>query len=90
MCSWVMTIAQANVGKEVAPKNGTIAQIKLRSCTPGSFVLQMVRAEPASSQARAIRTGPTINYTGARRNCNGGLFIETFNVNVPVLAGLAT
>ena len=87
MCSWVMTIAQANVGKEVAPINGTIAKLKLRSCSPGSFVLQLVRAETATDQARAIRTGPTINYVGSRRNCNGGSFIETFNVNVPVLAG---
>lgn len=87
MCSWVMTIAQQNVGKEVAPKNGTIAQLKLRSCTPGSFVLQLVRAQTATDQARAIRTGPAINYLGNKRNCNGGTFIETFNVNVPVLAG---
>lgn len=87
MCSWVMTIAQQNVGKEVAPINGTIAQLKLRSCSAGSFVLQLVRAETATDQARAIRTGPTINYVGSKRNCNGGTFIETFNVNVPVLAG---
>lgn len=87
MCSWVMTIAQANVGKEVAPINGTIAKLRLRSCSKGSFVLQMVRAETATDQARAIRTGPTINYVGDPKNCNGGTFIETFNVNVPVLAG---
>ncbi len=39
MCSWAMTIAQQNAGKEVAPKDGTIAQLKLRSCSAGSFVL---------------------------------------------------
>jgi hypothetical protein len=87
MCSWVMTIAQQNPGKEKAPKNGTIAQLKLRSCTPGSFVLQLALTIPAADKARAVRTGPAINYKGSPKNCNGGNVIETFNVNVPVLAG---
>ena len=34
-----------------------------------------------------VKTGPTINYRGNPNNCNGGTFIETFNVNVPVLKG---
>ena len=46
-----------------------------------------MRAETATDQARAIRTGPAINYIGSRRNCNGGTFIETFNVNVQVFSG---
>lgn len=87
MCSWVLTIAQQNVGRERAPKNGTIAQLRLRSCSAGSFVLQFARALPADDKARATRTGPAINYKGNPNNCNGGLFIETFNVNVPVLQG---
>lgn len=87
MCSWVLTIAQQNVGHERAPKNGTIVKLRLRSCSAGSFVLQRARAFPSSRQARVIKTGPTINYLGNASNCNGGLFIETFTVNVPVLAG---
>ena len=87
MCSWVLTIAQQNVGHETAPKNGTIAKLRLRSCSAGSFVLQLARAVPSSNQARAVRTGPAINYKGSAVNCSGGNFIETFNVNVPVLAG---
>jgi hypothetical protein len=87
MCTWVLSIAQKNVGHETAPKNGIIAQILLRSCSPGSFVLQLVNAVPNAKQAKAVRTGPEINYLGSPKNCNGGSFIETFNVNIPVVAG---
>lgn len=87
MCSWVMTIAQQNVGKEPAPKDGTIAKLRLRSCSPGSFVLQLARLSTDGKRARAIRTGPAINYLGSPNNCNGGNVIETFNVNVPVFKG---
>jgi hypothetical protein len=87
MCSWVMTIAQQNVGKEPAPRNGTIVRLRLRSCSPGSFVLQLARLNPAGDRARAVRIGPAINYKGSPNNCEGGNVIETFTVNVPVLKG---
>ena len=87
MCSWVMTIAQQNAGKEPAPKNGTIAKLKLRSCSPGSFVLQLARVNNETRRAKAVRTGPAINYKGNPINCEGGNVIETFNVNVPVVKG---
>jgi hypothetical protein len=84
MCTWVMTIAQQNVGKEPAPKNGTIALIRLRACAPGgSFVLQLARLNAAGDRARVTRTGPAIVYKGSP-GCN---LIETFQVNVPVLTG---
>ena len=84
MCTWVMTIAQQNVGKEPAPKNGTIAIIRLRACAPGgSFVLQLARLNAAGEKARVTRTGPAIVYKGSA-GCNQ---IETFEVNVPVLKG---
>jgi hypothetical protein len=87
LCSWVLTIGQQNVGHERAPKNGTIVRLRLRSCTAGSFVLQIVSAIPAQHKARAVRTGPAINYRGNPNNCEGQTIIETFNVNVPVLQG---
>jgi hypothetical protein len=87
MCSWVMTIAQANVGHETAPKAGTIAKLRLRSCSAGSFVLQITRTNTAKTTARAITTGPEINYQGSATNCSGGSVIETFTVNVPVRKG---
>jgi len=87
MCTWVLTTGYQNIGKEKAPKNGTVVQLKLRSCSAGSFVLQMVRASIPNNTARAMRSGPAIVYKGSPVNCNGGNFIETFNVNVPVFAG---
>ena len=87
MCSWVMTIAQQNVGKEPAPRNGTIVKLRLRSCSAGSFVLQLARLDATGGRARAMRTGPAIVYKGNPINCTGGNVVETFNVNVPVLKG---
>ena len=87
LCSWVLEIGQQNAGKERAPQNGTIIRLRLRSCTPGSFALQIARAFPATDRARVVKTGPTINYRGNPANCTGSTIIETFNVNVPVLAG---
>lgn len=87
MCSWVLTIGYQNVGHETAPRAGTITQLRLRSCSSGSFVLQVATAVPSSRSARVIHTGPAINYKGDARNCNGSSIIETFNVNMPVAAG---
>jgi hypothetical protein len=87
LCTWILTIGHANVGHERAPKNGIVAKLRLRSCTPGTFILQIARANTATEQGRVIRTGPLINYKGNQVNCNGGAFIETFNVNVPVQTG---
>jgi hypothetical protein len=85
LCSWVLVLGQQNVGHEKAPKNGTIVKLRLRSCSAGSFILQLAVAIPAQHKARAVRTGPAINYKGDPSNCEGGNVIETFNVNVPVL-----
>lgn len=87
MCTWVATQAYQNVGHERAPKTGTIKYIKLRSCSRGTFVLQLATAFPSTKQAKVRVTGPTINYKGSSTNCNGGMFIETFLVNLPVRVG---
>lgn len=90
ICSWVLTTAQNNAGHERAPHDGTITQIKLMACGPGSFIMQIARAAPATHQARVIRTGPLINYVGSNaRNCIGSsnFFIETFKVSIPVKTG---
>jgi hypothetical protein len=87
LCTWVLEIGQQNVGHERAPKNGVITKLQLRSCTAGSFALQIARASPSTDQARVVKTGPTINYKGNPGNCDGGLFVETFNINVTVQTG---
>lgn len=87
MCSWVLTEGQQFVGHETAPKDGTVVKLHLRSCSPGTFVLQMVKANLDTQEVQSVRTGPTINYKGNRKNCKGRTFIESFYVNVPVLQG---
>lgn len=87
MCSWVLTQAQGAAGKEKAPKNGVLKAIRIRSCTPGTFILQIARANPAADQARTVRTRRLINYRGNPQNCTGSRIIETFDVNMPVSTG---
>lgn len=90
MCSWVMLEAQGNAGNETAPRDGTIAKIRLVACAPGgSFVLQIVSVKPGTEKAKVIRSGPVINYQGTKRNCraSGHFDIEEFNVRVPVREG---
>src|SRR5260221_2932443 len=70
MCTWVLTIGQQNVGHERAPKNGTVTKLFLKSCVAGSFILQMVTANPATKQAKSIRSGPAINYKGSSVKCD--------------------
>lgn len=89
LCSWVLTIAQNRPGQQAAPRDGTVTKLRLMACGPGSFVLQVARARPATDQARVLTTGPLINYVGALHNCNGSrnFIIEEFAVNVPVRQG---
>src|SRR4051812_18655908 len=90
ICTWVLTKAQNNAGHERAPHDGTITQLKLMACGPGSFILQLARGMTSTHQARVLRTGPLINYVGNNaRNCIGtsNFFIETFNVSIPVKTG---
>jgi hypothetical protein len=90
VCTWVLTTAQNNPGHERAPHDGTITQLRLMACGPGTFILQIAHAQPAVHKAQVVRTGPLINYVGNnQRNCinSSNFFIETFNVNVPVKQG---
>lgn len=86
MCSFVMVNAHLNAGKEKAPRDGKLQKVRIRSCTPGTFVLQFAKIE--NGKARVLRSGPLINYNGNPDNCNGGPYtVETFNVNAKVKKG---
>jgi hypothetical protein len=92
MCSWVLMDAyQREAGGangHLAPMDGTISKVRLIACAPGSFVLQIGRADPTTDQAMVLQTGPLINYAGDPRHCRGQRYqIETFDVNVPVSQG---
>jgi hypothetical protein len=89
LCSWVLTDAQGSGAEEQAPRDGTIGEIRIMACAPGSFILQIARANPGAGEAKVVRTGPLINYKGASKNCNGtsNFVIEKFRVDVPVKEG---
>jgi hypothetical protein len=92
LCSWVLMQAfgcefAPCTNGHLAPKTGTIGTIRLISCTPGWFVLQIAAASPTSKTAKVFVTGPSIQYVGS--NCNNGppFVIQSFPVNVPVKKG---
>jgi hypothetical protein len=90
MCSWVLMEAQGQPKITRAPRDGTIAKIRVVACAPGgSFVLQIVRVKQATEEARVLSTGPVINYLGTKRNCNAirNFNVEEFDVSVPVKKG---
>jgi hypothetical protein len=89
LCSWVL-VRGRSPGHERAPKAGTVVKLRLLSCTPGTFVLQIAHANPTQHKARVLRSGPLINYKGDARNCDGrenGFIIETFPINIAVQTG---
>jgi hypothetical protein len=89
MCTAVMTLARNRPASFTrAPKDGTLAKIRLISCVPGSFVLQIARIAAGTQNARVVRSGPAINYTGDPQQCQGDTYkVQEFAVNVPIVKG---
>jgi hypothetical protein len=90
-CTWVSVQAFENGGHEQAPVTGTIKHVKLVSCVPGSFTLQLAQANPMIHNAfRVVSNGPVIKYVGqsGANNCNNGKYIvQSYPVKVHVVKG---
>jgi hypothetical protein len=92
-CSFVLMQAyQCEFGScingHLAPQDGTINKVSLIACAPGSFVLQIAKANARTNKAQVISSGPAINYLGDPNQCDGDTYeIESFAVNVPVKKG---
>jgi hypothetical protein len=89
-CTWVSIQAFENGGHEQAPTTGTIKHVKLVSCVPGSFRLQLAQANPSTRTARVVSNGPVIKYVGqtGANNCNNGKYIvQSYAVSVHVVKG---
>jgi hypothetical protein len=56
-------------GGHKAPKAGTIAKVRIISCTPGSFRIQVARPVPGTSKFKIVKNGPFINYAGDPQGC---------------------
>ena len=91
-CTWVLNEAFGRpVGGHKAPKAGTIGKVRLMSCDPGTFRVQVARRVPGTDTFRVVRNGPTINYQGDPQGCGDDddfvYTVETFSTNFTVSKG---
>jgi hypothetical protein len=92
-CTRVMTEAYRRPDPEtdqVAPKNGTIGEIKIVAGVPGKFRLDLVKANVGTQKAKLVAVGPVIKYNGqgTGQEDNGPPYtVETFKVNLAVKKG---
>ena len=70
-CTWVSLEAldRPNGGFK-APRAGTIDKVRVVSCIPGSFKIQIAKAKPAEERARVLRSGPKVTFPGTQEQCD--------------------
>ena len=66
-CTWVALSAFENGDHFRAPKDGTIGKVRLITCAPGVFTLQLARVKPLLHRAKVVRNGPVIHYAADPR-----------------------
>jgi hypothetical protein len=91
-CTWILNEAhQRGDGGIKAPKAGTIGRVRLMSCTPGNFRVQVARKVPGTSKYKVRKNGPSISYQGDVQGCGDDddfvYRIESFATNFTVLKG---
>lgn len=91
-CTWLLQTAhQRGLAGNRAPKAGTIGRVRLMSCTPGSFRLQVVRRVPGTAKYRVVKNGPRIVYQGDLQGCGDDddfvYRIESFKTSFTVRKG---
>jgi len=88
-CTMVLNDAYGRPGVERAPRTGTIKRIRLIAGGPGSFRLQIAQVKRATSEAKLVRNGPKVTYTGqSEANFESDDYrVETFKLNVKVHKG---
>jgi hypothetical protein len=62
-CTMVSVIT-SNFGHEKAPKDGKINKVRTVSLHSGSFRLYFAKAHPGSQEAKVVKKGPVVNYSG--------------------------
>jgi hypothetical protein len=62
-CTMVSVIT-SNFGHEQAPKDGKINKVRTVSLHAGSFTLYFAKAHPGSQEAKVVKKGPVISYSG--------------------------
>lgn len=86
-CTRVLMDAYGRPGQPNAPRSGKLKRLRLIAGAPGSFRLQIVKANAATQRAKLVRNGPRINYQGQADPDAESYTVESFRVNVPVKKG---
>ena len=90
-CTWILNEAFGRpTSGHKAPKAGTIGRVRLMSCSPGSFRVQVARRVPTTSPAkyRVRKNGKLISYQGDLDQCDDETYrIEGFPTNFTVNKG---
>lgn len=85
-CTQVMNWAYGG-GIVEAPKNGYVDKIRLIAGEPGSVRLFFVKVKPGTKQAKAVKKGPILNYSG-QPDDDVPMTIQTFDIpDIYVKAG---
>lgn len=91
-CTWLLNTAHQRGAKgNRAPKAGTIGRVRLMSCTPGNFRVQVIRKVAGTSKYRVVKNGPRIAYQGDLQGCGDDddftYRIESFKTSFTVKKG---
>jgi hypothetical protein len=74
-CTWVLNEAFVHsasidaLARARAPRNGYIDKVKVLSCTSGRFRLQIAKVKRSVEQAKVVRNGPYVDYSGDPQGC---------------------
>jgi hypothetical protein len=80
----MVSVMTSNSGHEKAPKDGTITRVRVVAAHAGSFRLFFAKAQPGTQQARVVKKGPIISFTG---DTSAPYTIETKTVSITVKKG---
>jgi hypothetical protein len=92
-CTWILNEGYSDapgVPPNKAPKAGIIGRVRLMSCEPGSFRVQVARKVPGTSRYKVRKNGPRIEYQGDSEQCDdtdGHYDVERFAKSFSVLKG---
>jgi hypothetical protein len=91
-CTLVMNEAYGRPnGGEKAPVNGILKRVRVIAGGKGHFRLQLTKARKVNGtwEAKAVRNGPLINYSGQKQsNFNSDHYkVESFKVGIPIFKG---
>jgi hypothetical protein len=80
----MVSVLTSNTGHQRAPKDGTIKKVRVIAAHAGSFRLFFAKAKPGTQQAKVVKKGPIISFSGDN---SAPYTIETTSVSISVRKG---